>query len=282
MIKWAPSRAGLSLFFLVLTLLVLGFDRQTYKHYSGAEIAAAPKRPAAAAGTTVQTTIKDLTSKLVKPKLEVSRYAVAEDKNLFSPSRTAWHAAVPPPVPAANGDVKAPVPAPIRRDVVLYGTYLSGETRKAMLHFKRFRKGRMLVAEGAVAKDADNGNPARRSVPSYTVIKVDAKQVTLRDERGSEFIVNLYDNKKHRPVKTVNKSNIKVGKSAPSPKSARITVAPAVTAAKVAGKKGRTESSLTARQIRKLSVEEKDSLVAKGVLKKHSTPFGPIYKRIHK
>ena len=285
MIKWAPSRAGLSLFFLVLALLVLVFDRYTYKRYSSVEIAASKKHGAVAAGTTVQATIKELVSKLDKPRVEVSRYAVTADRNLFSPIRKAWHAPVPHPVAAVKKEAsKAPAAAPIRRDVVLYGTYISGKTRKAMLHFKRFRKGQMLVAEGAEAKDVESGNPSRRQTPVYTVLKVEAKKVTLKDERGSEFTVNLYDNKKRRPVKTANKANIKVGKSAAPQKSAKVTIAPAGgTPLKVTKRKSSSAApALSARQIRKLSVEEKDALVAKGVLKKHTTPFGPVYKRIRK
>jgi len=284
MIKWAPSRAGLSLFFLALALLVLVFDRQTYKHYSGAEIVAPSKKAATAAGSTVRTTIKDLTSKLSKPRVEVSRYSVAADKNLFSASRKAWQAPAPPAV-VKKDEAPTATPAPVRRDVVLYGTYISGKTRKAMLHFKRFHKGQMLLEEGAEAKDEESGNSPRRQAPVYTVVKVEAKKVTLKDERGSEFTVSLYDNKRRRPVKTANRSNIKVGKSAVQ-KSANIVVAPApaggtsAAAARSNGKSG--APMLSVRQIRKLSVEEKDSLVAKGVLKKHNTPFGPVYKRIQK
>lgn len=286
MIKWAPSRAGLSLLFLALALLVLVFDRQTYKSYSGAEIAVLSKRPAAAAaGMTVQTTIKDLASKLTKPRVEAARYSVAADKNLFSASRKAWQAPAPPPAVTKKDEApKTPAPAPTRRDVVLYGTYISGKTRKAMLHFKRFRKGQMLIAEGAEAKDEESGNPSRRQTPVYTVLKVGAKKVTLKDERGSEFTVNLYDNKKRRPVKTVNKANIKVDKSAAPQKSAKVTIAPAGGTSSVVAKSNSKASkpAMSARQIRKLSVEEKDAMVAKGALKKHNTPFGPVYKRVRK
>lgn len=285
MIKWAPSRAGLSLVFLALALLVLVFDRQTYKRHSAAEIVTVSKRAVTSTGSTVQTTIKDLSSKLVKPRVEVARYSVAADKNLFSPARKAWHAPAPPPVKADKGEApKPPAPAPTRRDVVLYGTYISGKTKKAMLHFKRFRKGQMLVAEGAEAKDKDSGNPSNRKTPVYKVLKVEAKKVTLKDERGSEFTVMLYDNKKRRPVKTVNKANIKVDKSAPPQKSAKISIAPAggTPAAVAGGSKKSGAPALSAKQIRKLSVEEKDAMVAKGSLKKHNTPFGPVYKRIRK
>ncbi|MCK5916429.1 MAG: hypothetical protein KAG92_09845, partial [Deltaproteobacteria bacterium] len=171
MIKWAPSRAGLSLLFLVLAMVALFFDRQTYKHYSGAEIIASQKHPVAA-GTSVQTTIKELAAKLNKPRVEASRYAVAADKNLFSPNRQAWQAPVAKAAPVEEGeDPKAPAAAPTRRDVILYGTYISGKTKKAMLSFKRFRKGQMLVAEGEEAKDEES-NPPRRNTPTYKVVKI--------------------------------------------------------------------------------------------------------------
>ncbi len=284
MIKWAPSRAGLSLFFLVLALLVLVFDRHTYKRYSGIEIVASQKHGAAVAGTTVQATIKELTAKLDKPKVEVSRYAVTADRNLFSSDRKAWQAPAPRPVAGEEkAEFQDPVAAPTRRDVVLYGTYISGKTRKAMLHFKRFRKGQMLVAEGEEAQDKNSGNLPRRNLPSYKVLKVEARKVTIKDERGQEFTVNLYDNKSRRPVKTVNKKNIRVDKSAVPQKSAKIITSTAKVSAPgvSAGKKSET-SGLTSRQIRKLSVEEKEAMVNKGTLKKHNTPFGPVYQRLRK
>lgn len=278
MIKWAPSRAGLSLLFLFLGLVVLVFDRYTYKRYSGAEIAYSNKATPAVAGTAVQATIKELSSKLLKPDVGAGRYAVTADKNLFAANRKAWQA--PTPAPADTGkkdEAVAPEVSPKRRDVVLYGTYLAGSVKKAMLHFKRFRQGRMLVAEGEQAKDEAAGDSGRRKTPVYTVLKVEAKKVTLKDERGGEFEVGLYDNKKRKPVKTQNKKNIQV-ETAAAPKPAK-SAPPAGSTAKAAAPK---PSSLSARQIRKLSAEEKDALVERGELKKHTTPFGPVYKRVRK
>jgi len=279
MIKWAPSRAGLSIFFLVLALVVLIFDRQTYKHYSGAEVKVVARRSLNEA--TVQTTIKELTSKLAKPKVKVSRYSVTEDKNLFSASRTAWHPPAPKPPPDKKNEAsKAPAAVPARRDVVLYGTYIAGDTKKALLHFKRFRKGKLLVAEGEKVKDADSGSTRRRNSPSYQVVKVEPRQVVLKDGRGTEFTVNLYDNKQHRPVKTVNKKSIEIDKTVPVKKVVYNASAPPGAPASRSGGGGTSSGSgLTSRQIRKLSREEKDALVKKGVLQKHNTPFGPIYQR---
>ena len=284
MIKWAPSRAGLSLLFLSLGLAVLVFDRYSYKRYSGAEIAFAGKSTPAVAGTAVQATIKELRSKLNKPKVGAGRYAVTADKNLFAADRKAWQPPAPPPEATVKKD-EAPVPAAapaVRRDVILYGTYLSGKVKKAMLHFKRFRKGRILVAEGEQAKDEKSSGSGRRKSPVYTVLKVEAKKVTLKDQKGAEFEVGLYDNKQRRPVRTDNKRNIKVDTAA-APSSVRKPARPARPAkhAKAAPKERAAEPAyLSAAHIRKLSSEEKAGLVASGELKKLSTPFGPVYKRI--
>ncbi|MEA3332332.1 MAG: hypothetical protein U9Q58_01880 [Pseudomonadota bacterium] len=282
MIKWAPSRAGLSLLFLLLGLTALFYARHTYKRYSGAEISFSSKATPAVAGVAVQATIKELGAKLAKPQVGVGRYAVTADKNLFSADRKAWQPAVAKqPVAESKEETAAAATAPVRRDVILYGTYISGSVKKAMLHFKRFRKGRMLVAEGDEAKDEDSRASGRRNTPVYTVLKVEAKKVTLKDERGGEFEVSLYDNKKRRPAKTSNKKNIQVEAAAAAPTVKQKQVKPAGSGPKVAGTTVATPG-LSAKQIRKLSVEEKDALVERGELKKHSTPFGPVYKRVRK
>jgi len=280
MIKWAPSRAGISLLFLFLGVLALFFARHTYKRYSGVKIAFSSKATPVVAGTAVQATIKELSAKLDKPKVSVGRYAVTTDKNLFSADRTAWQpVAAKLPANEKKDEASAATVAPVRRDVILYGTYISGSVKKALLHFKRFRKGRVLVAEGEEAKDEEDGSSGRRKKPVYTVLKVEAKKVTLKDERGGEFEVSLYDNKKRRPAKTSNKTNIQI-ETAAAPTVRQSRVKPASVGPKVTGTT--TTSSLSAKQIRKLSVEEKDALVDRGELKKHTTPFGPVYKRVRK
>ena len=279
MIKWVPSRAGLSLLFLFLGLTALFFARHTYKRYSGVEIAFSSKATPAVAGTAVQATIKELSAKLDKPKVGVGRYAVTAEKNLFAANRKAWQPPAPKePASEKKEEAAAPAPAaaPVRRDVILYGTYISGSVKKALLHFKRFRKGRILVAEGAEAKDEESGSSGKRKTPVYTVLKVEAKKVTLKDERGGEFEIGLYDNKKRRPAKTANRKQIKV-------EAAAVPVAPSAKPSKsAASARSAQDSRMSAKQIRKLSVEEKDALVERGDLKKHSTPFGPVYKRVRK
>ena len=280
MIKWAPSRAGLCLLFLLLGLVVLVFDRHTYKSHSGAEIASANKTIAAVDAKAVPAIIKELSSKLDKPEVGAGRYAVTADKNLFAADRKAWlpPAPLPPKVESKEDEVTTPAATPVRRDVVLYGTYLSGSVKKALLHFKRFRQGRMLVAEGERAQDVEAADSGRRNSPVYTVLKVEAKNVVLKDERGAEFAISLYDNKQRRPARTDNKKDIQV--------EAAVTVAPASTTVKpassVKNESAAAPPSLSAKQIRKLSVEEKEALVERGELKKHNTPFGPVYKRVRK
>ncbi len=285
MSKWLPtSRAGLAFLFLFLGLVILFFDRQTYRHYAGAEIKGEHKELPAKAGTAVQATIKELRSKLEKSRIGAQRYAVAADKNLFSPERKAWRPPAPKPKPEAGQSKEAPpVAAPTRRDVVLYGTYIAGKQKKAILYFKRFRKGHLRLAEGEEARDGDERAASRPGSPVYKVLKVEARSVVLQDARGREFTIGLYDNKKRRPAKTVNKANIKVEKAVVPKPGAIKTGKSGGRPGTVAGKStSGSEPVLTARDIRKLSREDKEALVAKGVLKKLSTPFGPVYKRVRK
>ncbi|MBN2705123.1 MAG: hypothetical protein JXR89_01630 [Deltaproteobacteria bacterium] len=271
MTKWVPSRAGLTLIFLLLGLLVLVFDRATYKRYSSGEFDFTARDGALGAATAVQTTLKELASKLDKVKVAPAGYEVVGDKNLFAPERQAWQPPAPAPADVKPGDaVPVPVPAPERRDVILYGTYLAGANRKALLDFKRFRDGKRLLAEGREARDEESG---RSPAPAYTLLKVEARKVVLKDERGAEFEVGLYDNKQRRPLTTANQANIQVEAAEVAP------VAVSATGGAVSGGGAAAKPVLSAGDIRKLSIEEKDNLVKQGELIKHSTPFGPVYKR---
>jgi len=283
MSKWLPtSRAGLAFLFLFLGLVILFFDRQTYRHYAEAEIKEVHKELPTKAGTAVQATIKELRSKLEKTRIGAQRYDVAANKNLFSPERKAWRPPAPKPKPEPNQSKEAPpVVAPTRRDVVLYGTYIAGKQKKAILYFKRFRKGRLRLAEGDEARDGDEKAASRPGSPVYKVLKVEAKSVVLQDARGREFTIGLYDNKKRRPVKTANKPSIQVEKVAVS--KPVVAAKPKVSnSGNIVNNAGKSGPKLTARDIRKLSMEEKNTLVSKGVLKKIETPFGPIYKKARK
>jgi len=285
MSKWLPtSRAGLAFLFLFLALVVLFFDRYTYLHYAGAEIKVVHKEVPAAARSTVQARIKELKSKLAKTKIGAGRYAVAADKNLFSPERKAWQPPQPkvPKTTDKNEKNASPEPPPVRRDVVLYGTYIAGSTKKAMLYFKRFRKGHLRLAEGEEARDAERGS--RRPGPVYTVVRIDPRKVVLKDARGNEFEVSLYDNKKRRPARTMatKQPNIRVEKAALHHPTAASKTGRNHAKAQPVGRPGTSGRALTAREIRKMSREDKEALVSQGVLQKLNTPFGPVYRRAKK
>lgn len=277
--KWVPSRAGLFALFLGLGLLVLVGDRYFYKKHSRSQDDFVASAGQEASGT-VQATVKELASRLERRPLASARYAVAAEKNLFAPDRQAWQPPAPrTPEPEPEDDKPEDVPAPQRRDVVLYGTYIAGGQKKALLHFKRLRKGRFLLAEGEEAVDDEEDNGPRSRRPSYTLLKVEQKSVQLKDDRGSEFSIGLYDNKQRRPVKTASTG------STPNIQVEAATTAPAAaTTANDANSAGDTKAApaLTAKQIRKMSVEDKESLVKSGELIKHNTPFGPVYKRARK
>lgn len=257
--------------FLGLGLLVLVYDRATYKQYSSGEPAFVARDGVTGAASAVQTTLKELASKLDKVKVAPADYEVVGEKNLFEPKRQAWRPPVPAPVSAdEKPEPAAPVPAPERRDVILYGTYLAGANRQALLHFKRFRAGKRLLAEGREARDEKAG---RSPAPAYTLLKVEARKVVLKDERGAEFEVGLYDNKQRRPLTTANQANIQVEAAEVAP------VAVSAAGGAVSGAGAASRPVLSAGDIRKLSIEEKDALVKQGELIKHSTPFGPVYKK---
>jgi hypothetical protein len=265
--KWLPtSRAGLALVFLLLGLGVLFNARRTYLHYAEKPIEAVHREASASAGTAVQAKIKELRSKLEKDRVGASRYSVAAEKNLFSPSRRAWQPPAPKKAPAPAKAEKKPAPVTARRDVVLYGTYIAGGMRKAVLHFSRFGHKMRRLAEGEEARDEKRPNQL-----SYTLLKVEPRQVVLKDSRGQEFTVGLYDNKRRRPLKTAAAAKPKI--------TVEQAKAPPPAAGAAPAAKRSSGGKLTAKTLRKLSPAKKEALVQQGVLKKFSTPFGPVYKR---
>jgi hypothetical protein len=108
--------------------------------------------------------------------------------------------------------------------------------------------------------------------------------VVLKDDRGNEFEVSLYDNKKRRPARTVatKQPNIRVEKAAPHPPTAASKTGRSHAKAQPVGRPGTSVRALTAREIRKMSREDKEALVSQGVLQKLNTPFGPVYRRAKK
>jgi len=277
--KWLPtSRAGLALFFLLLGLVVLFQARRTYLHYAKRPIEAVHREAKASAGTAVQATIKELRSKLEKTQVGRNRYAVAADKNLFSPNRRAWQPPAPKVPEATDKNQDQPAaPAATRRDVILYGTYIAGGQRKAILQFSRLGRKLQRLAEGEEARDEKRPNGL-----SYTLVKVEPRQVVLKDSRGQEFAVGLYDNKRRRPLKTVAAAKPKITVEqtrAPAAASPRAAASPPAGTSSPAASRASAKTGLSGRQIHKLPAAEKEALVKQGVLKKFSTPFGPVYRR---
>jgi hypothetical protein len=265
--KWLPtSRAGLALFFLLLGLVVLFQARRTYLHYAKRPIKTVHREAKASAGTAVQATIKELRSKLEKSKVGRNRYAVAAEKNLFSPYRRAWHPPTPEaPAPPKKVEEKT---APVRRDVILYGTYIAGSQKKAILRFARFRKGYRRLAEGEEARDE-----GRKGGVSYTLLKVEARKVVLKDSRGREFEIGLYDNKRRRPAKTTTRAKPQI-----TVEKAKAPVINSASAGTKGGSPGPGPKALSSQSLRKLPPSKKEALVKQGVLRKISTPFGTVYR----
>ncbi len=269
--KWLPtSRAGLALLFLFLGLGVLVNARRTYLHYAERPIETLRLGSGAGAQTAVQATIKELKSKLEKSKVGAGRYAVAAEKNLFSPDRRAWQPPTPEAPAGKTEEVKEAKPAPTRRDVILYGTYIAGGRKKAVLRFTRLGRKSWRLAEGEEARDENRPNGL-----VYTLVKVEARKVTIKDSRNRQFEVGLYDNKRRRPIKTVAAAQPKI--TVEQAKAPMPTAAPAARAGTSPAARG-----ISSAAIRKLPAAKKDALVEQGVLKKFSTPFGPVYRRVKK
>ncbi|MBN2333123.1 MAG: hypothetical protein JXO49_03335 [Deltaproteobacteria bacterium] len=199
-------RHAISLFFLLLGSLVLLAGRQLYRRavtpvfYQQSGQLSAEEEPDA------PRLIKELRTLLVKNPLASDMYQVVAEKNLFAANREAW---APPTAFAADGDDGEEREADDgdgegRRDVILYGTMIANDTKKALLEFKRFRrdKPKRLVSEGeTVASELGQ----RKYL--YTLVEVKQTSVVVKEGLGGEtFTIPLFDEYKKRPAATVTQT----------------------------------------------------------------------------
>ncbi|OPX18788.1 MAG: hypothetical protein BZ151_12730 [Desulfobacca sp. 4484_104] len=180
--KHLAYRQLISLLLLLLGSLVLLLDRQAYKRHSrvdfGCLAASAAVRDEKGAAL-----VKELEARLRKPRVDKARCQVIVDRNILAR----------------------------RKDVVLYGTVVVGEHRRAMLEFRRFsrKNKRQLLTEGDVAVDGDI-----KRKKSYELLEIREKEVVLKDVNGTVFTVGLYEGKKQWPKKTANRGSFSVSRSA--------------------------------------------------------------------
>lgn len=206
--KHLAYRQLISLLLLLLGSLVLLLDRQAYKRHSrvdfGCLAASAAVRDEKGAAL-----VKELEARLRKPRVDKARCQVIVDRNILARDRRAW-------APQVKHDEAKPESASVktpksRKDVVLYGTVVVGEHRRAMLEFRRFsrKNKRQLLTEGDVAVDGDI-----KRKKSYELLEIREKEVVLKDVNGTVFTVGLYEGKKQWPKKTANRGSFSVSRSA--------------------------------------------------------------------
>lgn len=205
------------------------------------------------------------------------QFAVIADKNVFSPLRRAW--APPPPPPEPEPDVEREPepepqkPLPKRGDIELRGTAVMDKERMAILRFKNFRAGQtMFLAEGAIAQEEDV-----KDGPKFTITRIEAESVRLKDGSGQEFAVGLYDHVREAPRSVSSEVSVEVAPVA-APQGAAVTESGS--SAVIVGEGSGGGSNGNSPETRMQRQQEKnEQLVKEGKMRKISTPFGPVYRK---
>lgn len=195
------------------------------------------------------------------------RYQVIADKNLFTPNRQPWR----PPVPQKTAEKKTrtPLVRSGKGDVLLYGTYLAGQERRAILYFKRFVAPRSrVVTVGQTVRD--KGERGKRVF--YQVLKIEKDQVLVKDGAGRSLQVGLYE---HGLSKTGSRPVQRKIQVTTDKTQSRIGLAGSRTKKKKVYSSGRLGFS----QLRQMTTSEKERLVKEGKLRKITTPFGTAVYR---
>jgi len=208
--------------------------------------------------------IKSLFSSLDK---EPNKFEVIERKNLFSPQRAAWQP--PPPQkekPQKKEEVREPR-LPDRSDVVLYGTYISNSTQKAILHFKRFSSSPRSRVVKAGQTVRDTGDSKKEIL--YKVTKITPQVVHLVDDDDRSFAVDIHDHEVKAKTRQQDTRNISISSSRQKSQTTVVGQAP---------QKKSDSATSRKKDIQRLSEEAKEKMGKEGKLKKINTPFGTIYR----
>lgn len=253
---------------LVLSIAAAAFALQAYFNEASVSL----PQPKAVGNGESQTALRELSSMLNRSQAVDTRYNIIEDKNLFVPGRKAWKAPEQPK-PAEVKKVVT-VPAASRKgEVVLYGTFITPRKKYALVNFPKLpakdateKQKRNVVALGETVK-------TEASVLNYTIIDIQEDRITVQDQAGQRFSVELKDENKKSPTKTENKSAISV--KTDTAKSQSVSVKSSEQEKKAPS---RNVSGMSPGQINALPPHEKERLVKEGVLKKQLTPMGPMYR----
>lgn len=253
--------------FLAAAALVLVLAYRTYREAS-AFVAAAPEQTA---GGGQDARLKEMEA-LMRQGNKEPRYQVIADRNLFSPDRRAWQA----PVEQQNVASAAPI---ARGDVALYGTYVSGDRKYAILSLSLTagKSKRFVLQEGESPKD-DQGTPL-----AYQIVSIGPESVVLKDRSGTNYTIGLYVNKHSSPAQTQNAAPQVTPPPPPPPGAQPAAAGPAPAGAPVnnetaTAKPAPDAASGLPADYKSLPVEEKERLVKEGKLRKINTPMGAVYR----
>lgn len=249
---------------LCLAALFFFFSYRTYATEAHTDLSKASQKEF----KSEQVVIEELQSLFQARRSAPTRYEIIADKNLFSPDRKAW-APPPPPDPEVVEEKKV-LPPSSRKDVVLYGTYMSDSDRKAIIEFKNLRSqpSRLILGEGDVAEDPTGKLPFK-----FTVRAIQKDQVTIVDNKREEvFAVGLFEHERQKSRNQQAEASILVEEGS-QPEQEQATVTKTAPAAQ-------SKSSFTRKEVLEMDDAQKDNLVKQGKLKKVHTPFGPVYEPV--
>lgn len=187
-----PRPKGLSIRYYISALLIivsaagLALAWDIYRDSAEIDLQAPSKAPEPKA----EVNMGQLEALFQEPPSDPGRYQVIAEQNLFSENRRA--AADQAAQRAGQKD------APERREEVqLLGTSILGKRKSAMLRFLLFsdKKKAHIVEQGQTVRDTgqspSEGQGEGEGGPSYTLVDVEQRRVTLKDQSGQTFSVSM-------------------------------------------------------------------------------------------
>jgi hypothetical protein len=261
--RFFSFRVLLVLLLLAGTAIVVSMSLATYERTSSIDVQ--PQRKSTQSERSIK--LKEIKSLFSSIRKDPQKFAVIKEKNLFSPKREHWQ----PPQPKKEDKKEEkkeekPKPPPADRDdVILYGTYTSNATKRAIIHFKKFRfsPSSRVVSVGDVLRDGEK----RGDDVYYKIASIEKNNVELVDYRDRKFSVNIYAHDIEAAVKQRSEQNIQISESKQKEGSSVVGQAPQ-----------RQEKRSSGSGVQNLSTREKERLHQEGKLRKIETPFGTLYR----
>ncbi|WP_027367024.1 hypothetical protein [Desulfocurvibacter africanus] len=181
-----PRPKGLSIRYYISALLIivsaagLALAWDIYQESAEIDLQAPSKAPEPKA----EVDIGQMEALFQEPPSDPSRYQVIAEQNLFSENRRA----VADQAAQRAGQKDAPER---KEEVQLLGTSILGERKSAMLRFLLFsdKKKAHIVEQGQTVRD--EATSEGESGPNYTLVDVEQRRVTMKDQTGQTFSVSM-------------------------------------------------------------------------------------------